>query len=142
MREKMILRWNNVVSQDDIVYVLGDFSLTSDKEKITMLVSRLNGRKVLVMGNHDTKKPQWYLDCGFIQATRKPILYQYNVVLMHEPPETSEIINGMHYFFGHVHDKHCDADDYINCKCVSAERIDYTPIDLDKAIKTMLGTHN
>lgn len=51
MHETMVENWNNVVSQRDLVIVVGDFSLsTKDMEAWT---HRLNGRKCLVAGNHD-----------------------------------------------------------------------------------------
>lgn len=137
MTEELIKNWNNVVAKDDIVYVLGDFTLSRHKEYIAELCSRLNGNKVLIMGNHDTRKPKDYIEAGFIQATRKPILLEPRLVLMHEPPQDEDIWFRCKYIFGHVHDKKCDADDFGNCACVSVERINYTPVDLDKLLKTM-----
>lgn len=137
MDAAMICKWNSVVKDEDTVYVLGDFILTRNMDKIKDLVSRLRGHKVLVMGNHDTRKPKDYIEAGFIQATRKPILLEPRLVLMHEPPAEDDIWFRCDYIFGHVHDKKCAADDYGNCACVSADRIDFTPVDLDKLLKTM-----
>lgn len=134
MNAGLIKNWNNVVSKDDTVYVLGDFTLNRKLDLIREWCGKLNGNKVLVMGNHDTRKPADYVACGFRTAIRKPILVEPNVVLMHEPPLKENICEGMIYIFGHVHDQICDADDFDNCYCVSAERIDYKPIDLDKLI--------
>ena len=52
MTEKLIKLWNNVVGNNDIVYVVGDFALCG-KQKIIEIGQRLNGRKRLIMGNHD-----------------------------------------------------------------------------------------
>lgn len=55
--ETMISRWNKVVSAEDIVYHLGDFaSGLGDHDRIRSLFGRLNGRKYLIIGNHDTDK--------------------------------------------------------------------------------------
>jgi calcineurin-like phosphoesterase family protein len=137
MTEELIKNWNNVVAKDDIVYVLGDFTLSRRKEYIAELCSRLNGSKVLIMGNHDTRKPADYIECGFKVAVRRPILLEPRLVLMHEPPAREDIWYRAKYVFGHVHNKPCEADLYGNCACVSAERINYTPVDLDVLIKTM-----
>lgn len=51
MHEVMIERWNDVVKPKDTVYHLGDFAFGRRNIKIA---SRLNGRKRLIMGNHDT----------------------------------------------------------------------------------------
>ena len=48
----MIARWNEVVGPDDTVYHLGDFALCPDWRKREILHS-LNGRKILIVGNHD-----------------------------------------------------------------------------------------
>ena len=137
MNEGLIKNWNNTVAKDDIVYVLGDFTLSRRKEVIKEFCERLPGRKVLIMGNHDTRKPADYIECGFTTAVRRPILLEPRVTLMHEPPQPEDIWYRMKYVFGHVHNKPCEADKYGNCVCVSVERINYTPVDLDKLLKTM-----
>lgn len=54
MNEALIENWNNAVSKNDTVYILGD--LCWDKEsKWPSLLARLNGNKVLIRGNHDPK---------------------------------------------------------------------------------------
>ena len=137
MEKDLIKRWNNTVAKEDIVYVLGDFTLSRDKEYIARLCGALNGTKVLIMGNHDTRNPIDYLLCGFKAATRKPILVDPRVVLSHEPFAWYDIFSGMFYIHGHTHEKPCHTDDLLNCACVSVERIDYTPVDLDKLIKDL-----
>jgi calcineurin-like phosphoesterase family protein len=52
MNEAMIDNWNNVVSDDDVVYHLGDVALGPWVEWDSIL-TRLNGYKVLIVGNHD-----------------------------------------------------------------------------------------
>ena len=127
--------FSNVEEKEDLVYILGDFTLSRRKEIIKNLVNRLNGRKVLIMGNHDTRKPKDYVECGFETAIRKPIMVEPGVVLMHEPfIEEKYIFPNYIYFFGHVHSNHTLMDDYSNCMCVSVERTGYKPIDLDESI--------
>ena len=138
MDKKLIEDWNSIVGKNDLVYVLGDFTLTRRKELITRLVNKLNGRKVLIMGNHDTRKPKDYIECGFEVATRKPMMVEPGVILMHEPFNDDSLIYGNYiYFFGHVHANRTMMDDYRNCMCVSVERVDYKPVDLDKAIRKL-----
>lgn len=138
MDETLIKLWNSIVKSDDLVYVLGDFTLSRRMEIIKYLVKQLNGRKILIMGNHDTRKPKDYVGCGFEVATRKPMMVEPGVILMHEPFEDETlIVPNYFYFFGHVHNKHSLMDEYPNCKCVSVERVDYKPIDLDISIRKM-----
>lgn len=53
MHETMILNWNKKVPQDGIVFILGDFIFTGNIDKTREILSRLNGLKCLVLGNHD-----------------------------------------------------------------------------------------
>jgi calcineurin-like phosphoesterase family protein len=55
MNEVLIARWNAVVRPQDDIYHLGDFAYRSHPEHLRELFGRLNGRKRLVIGNHDRK---------------------------------------------------------------------------------------
>ena len=46
--------WNNAVTNDDTVYILGDF-IWGREEMWVDIVKQLNGKKVLIKGNHDPK---------------------------------------------------------------------------------------
>ena len=60
----MIDRHNAKVKEHDTVYFLGDVVIN---RKHLHLVKQLNGRKILVRGNHDIFKDQDYYDVGFEQ---------------------------------------------------------------------------
>ena len=70
MNETLIHNWNNVVGEDDTVYHLGDVALGAwvDWDKS---LSRLNGHKILVVGNHDrlfqvkeAQRERWIAEYG------------------------------------------------------------------------------
>lgn len=44
---------NERVGHDDILYIIGDFAVCSDPEYVEHCFRMLNGRKILVLGNHD-----------------------------------------------------------------------------------------
>ena len=52
MDEALIQNWNQTVSPEDDVYILGDFTLKGPK-MANMFLERLQGRKYLIRGNHD-----------------------------------------------------------------------------------------
>jgi len=76
MNEAMINTWNSVVRDpDDEVWVVGDFALGKIADTLP-LASRLNGKKILICGNHDRpwhghkikNRRGWkekYIDAGF-----------------------------------------------------------------------------
>ena len=57
MDETIIERWNKKVHANDTVYIVGDVVIGKDLAKY---VSRLKGKKILVLGNHDIYvRKQW-----------------------------------------------------------------------------------
>jgi calcineurin-like phosphoesterase family protein len=127
MDREMISRWNTTVSKDDIVYVLGDFGAEGYEKSI---LTQLNGVKYLVKGNHDTKSNAAYRQFGFEEVYDHPIIIDGFWIFSHD---ALYVNSNMPYanLFGHVHNspivKNYSAQHY----CVSAERINYTPIDFD-----------
>lgn len=64
MDETMIDNWNKVVNPKDTVYHLGDVVIA---RRNLQTVKRLNGRKILIRGNHDMFKDKDYYEAGFEQ---------------------------------------------------------------------------
>jgi calcineurin-like phosphoesterase family protein len=56
MQEGFTANWNSVISDDDTVYVLGDVVMGKRSESLPLL-DRLNGRKIIIWGNHDYPHP-------------------------------------------------------------------------------------
>ena len=55
MNEYIIKKWNSAVKEDDIVYHLGDVGFGTT-EMLKELIGRLNGKKILLRGNHDFER--------------------------------------------------------------------------------------
>lgn len=53
MDAAIVRRINDRVSAADILYVIGDFALSGDAEYVRHLFHAINGRKILILGNHD-----------------------------------------------------------------------------------------
>ena len=56
MNESIVTNWNNVVMDEDTVYILGDLAMGKIYDSLA-LVATLKGNKVLVPGNHDRVHP-------------------------------------------------------------------------------------
>ena len=56
MNEELVRRWNSVVTPEDTVYYLGDFSMA--KRPVEFFGQKLHGEKHLIAGNHDRCHPQ------------------------------------------------------------------------------------
>ena len=117
MNEYIIQKWNSVVKENDIVYHLGDVGFGTT-EMLKELVSRLNGTKILLRGNHDFKR--------YFSELYKKLIELENLVLTHAPIDIVE--KGKINIFGHIHDKPLDErfnkDNHI---CVSCDVVDYMP---------------
>lgn len=73
MDEALIANWNDTVARGDEVWVLGDYAM-GDRARGLSYLSRLNGTKYLVQGNHDRgsaamsnghKHQRQYFEAGF-----------------------------------------------------------------------------
>ena len=125
MDRELIRRWNETVSPDDIVYVLGDWGNLSP--------TLLQGTKYLIKGNHDTLTNQAYRDMGFAEVYDMPVILDEFWILSHEPLYVCE---NMPYanLFGHVHASPLYRTFSSQHYCVSVERIGYAPVSF-QAIK-------
>ncbi len=97
---KLIDNWNRVVGNDDIVYHLGDVG-NLPFDELSKKIKSLNGKKILIRGNHDTEDKDFYLRCGFTEVIDGPMFYNKNVILSHEPvPVNNDYFINVH---GHLH---------------------------------------
>ncbi|MBR6665540.1 MAG: metallophosphoesterase [Lachnospiraceae bacterium] len=128
MDEQMIERWNARVCEEDLIYVLGDFGATGREQEY---LSRLNGNKYLVKGNHDVEENEYYRKAGFQEVYDCPILLESFWILSHEPQYVNE---NMPYanLFGHVHNSPLFKDFSRQHYCVSVERTEFAPISFEE----------
>lgn len=76
MNEALIQNYNSVVKENDNVLFVGDVFFCPHDSMIREKMTRLNGNKYLVIGNHD-KSPNKMLDFGF-KWVEKEIVIQIN----------------------------------------------------------------
>ena len=133
MNEKLIENWNSVVGKDDLVWCLGDFCLGPDQKKhIPELVSKLNGRINLVLGNHDHNSVKFYYDAGFIRVYDRKVIINDFVILTHAPLMFLNDNTPFFQVFGHVHCSELYPTFSKTGCCVCVERHDYKPISWKK----------
>lgn len=111
----------------DTVWFLGDFAFENKQSYIEPIAKCLKGTKNMIMGNHDTKTPQLYRDCGFNEVYKHPIILNRHFILSHEPldlPLDSPFYN----IYGHVHNHPDYQDKTENSCCVCCCRWNYEPI--------------
>lgn len=67
----IIEKWNSTIGKKDIVYILGDFAFGSS-ESVKKLLGKLNGKKFLILGNHDKSSEK--LENYFVQITQQKLV--------------------------------------------------------------------
>lgn len=142
MHDDMLIDyWNEVVTDDDEVWFLGDLGLGS-REYVSSLVAKLKGHKHMIYGNHDRFSVSCYENMGFETVSKKPIILNEHFVLSHAPRPDMLKHPEYFYIFGHIHSKTHHEGDYEfathgdNYQCVCVERQNYRPIripEFDKA---------
>lgn len=136
MDGQLTARWNQTVSKEDTVFVLGDFSCYGE-EKDRELLSALAGRKILVMGNHDRhRSSEDWRGLGFAECMEWPIVYRDFYILSHEPVYLNR---NMPYanLYGHVHNNPSYRTVSGQSFCVSAERIGFMPVSFEEIWERM-----
>lgn len=130
MHYELINRHNSVVKPEDTFYSLGD--IVMDKSAFPLL-SQFKGNKRIILGNHDAKHSYRNLTNDFLKIYGVKYLSDYKVILSHMPVHPSCIKYGWVNIHGHSHCRNISDSRYIN---VSVEQINYTPININKLIKT------
>lgn len=137
MNKTIINNWNSVVGKYDIVYVLGDFALCG-KDKIIELGNLLNGRKRLILGNHDGASLDTYHAAGFEYIYNHSIILDEFYILSHYPQFITP--NGLYAnIFGHIHTnpEFVGVSSRSFCACVERPLMNYTPIEFEKIKELM-----
>jgi len=112
MNEVIIERHNEVVGKNDHYYHLGDFAFTNNR-KIDELLSRMNGRKHFILGNHDKQfrkiDVKKHRDIEWIRQYSELNLKQYGIdlpplVMFHYPIDSfNRKYHGAYHVHGHEH---------------------------------------
>ncbi len=125
--EYIIRKYNEIIGEDDKVYILGDLGF-SPATALDPLVRRLNGRKTLIIGNHDQLNDAKYHSMGIDEVVRHPLYLTDSIVLSHIPLREAldnPFVINVH---GHLHGSALDLPNFIN---VNVDVCGYEPVRLD-----------
>lgn len=115
MDAHMIAQWNLRVTEEDEVFILGDLTVSSDGQEVNRLLTKLRGRKILLIGNHDSYLADPAFDRGlFEQITpylevedggRKVVLSHYPIMFYNgQYRRGADGTPKTYMLYGHVHD--------------------------------------
>lgn len=147
MDEGIITRWNTIVNSRDLVYVVGDFAMPKKITDVPSMklynryISRLKGKKIIVLGNHDKMSQDVYSNFTEVYPGLKDIKIEHQkITLCHYPMRSwNSSFHGAWHFFGHVHGRTPDHVTSLSTDVgVDVKDWNYTPIPWDVLKKKML----
>jgi len=127
--------WNNTVSRKDKIYILGDFAWRDHMRYL----SRLNGKKILILGNHDKMSQECYNQFTEVHPMLDLKINGKRIFLCHYPmwswagschcfKEGSPYLG---HLFGHVHGRSCDIEKSRLAFDVGVDAWGLRPVSLD-----------
>lgn len=105
MNEALVDAWNTSVQPNDTIYFLGDFSF-GKADDTELLLTRLQGRKYLVRGNHDralsgSLEKRYFVHAADILEHK---ICGRDIIMCHYPiAEWHKAQYGSIHFYGHTH---------------------------------------
>lgn len=134
MDETMIANHNRVVAPTDTAYFLGDVGF--GKAALNRVLPRLQGRKRLILGNHDYGDRQMMR--FYLEHFQKVLSWRHftengcAMVCTHYPLHPSSFLGRYEghciNVHGHIHNRVIDDPRYVN---ICVEQIGYTPVSYD-----------
>jgi calcineurin-like phosphoesterase family protein len=147
MNNRIISNWNNVVNENDTVYVLGDMCM-GKLDEIPALINQLKGKIILVRGNHDQEnRIKLYKELGIEVKDIAYLEYKGRFFIMcHFPmtnPEFTKMVikdnSEVVMLYGHLHSN--APKGYVDGSYhVGMDTNDLTPISIHQVWKECLPT--
>lgn len=134
MDDLMVKNWNSVVGPDDLVWHLGDVAFCCTLDYALNFMKRLNGRKHLILGNHDdlalemnnVRPGTWQLIDKMFEIKTNDQL----IVMCHYPMNVwHHAYKGSWQLYGHVHGTNQNHGKSID---VGVDCWNFTPVSFDQ----------
>lgn len=133
MNEFLAEKWNMCVKPKDLVYIVGDFAWKNHGHWINVL----NGKKILIKGNHDKMSHNLYLQFTEVHSLLERTIEDQQVVFCHYPLKSWKgSMRGSWHLYGHTHGLTPEYDDSLSFD-VGVDIWDYRPIPWDTIIAKM-----
>lgn len=136
--ETLIANWNAVVKPHHVVYHLGDVVI--NRKALDRCMSRLNGKKRLIRGNHDIFKTKEYM-VHFDEIYGCRVFDKF--IMTHIPLHTESLGRFKMNVHGHLHSHR--VMDHTGLKpdnryySVCVEHTNYSPVNIDTLIQYRKG---
>ena len=137
--EAIIARWNLMVKPGDTTYLLGDFAMPQKVPGVDSMklyrkyLNALNGKKILIKGNHDHMSQDMYKQFTEVHDMREIKIDGQYWFLCHYPMRSwNRSFYGVPHLFGHVHGRVPDRIDSMSTDVgVDVKEANYSPFPYD-----------
>lgn len=138
MNETIISNWNNVVSEKDEVYILGDVTFGNIDETINIL-KKLKGKKHLIIGNHDRNALRytrfreqfiWIKDYAIIKENNLDFVLFHFPILQWDKQHYGSI-----HLYGHIHNTPLTGLENTYSYNVGVDTNNFTPISVNEILE-------
>lgn len=137
MNEQMVAEWNETIAPEDTVYILGDVAFLPAAKAVAFM-NRLNGKKILVEGNHDRKLLQDPAFRSCFVEVHKYLDINYEgtkVVMFHYPiAEWDQMHRGSVHLHGHLHGGESGMEAY-RCRDMGMDATGFIAVPMEVAIR-------
>lgn len=124
MNDALIEKWNAIVGDRDLVYIVGDFAWN----RHGYFQNALHGRKILIKGDHDKMAQRYLRNFSEVYDLKKLNLDNQLVFLCHWPMRSwPGSAHGSWHFYGHSHGTSGETENTKSCD-VGVDVWDYSPV--------------
>ena len=120
MTAAMIQNWNLRIKAQDDVYIVGDFCWRGGHDYAIQIAKQLNGRKHLIIGNHDKvylEFPNYREQFVAIENLLDIIVDGERITLCHYPlAEWNGSHRGSWHIHGHIHNRRDEAFEFMKTR--------------------------
>ena len=105
MNKTLIANWNAKVTDEDDVWLLGDFCYRSDKDP-SFYLKKLKGRKHLIIGNHDKATVKSASALKYFESVERLQHVKdrnHTVIVCHFPLATWNAIRRVSFFYNRLY---------------------------------------
>lgn len=140
MDQAIIKNWNNTVPKTGTTYLLGDFAMprkipgVESMKKYRSYFHALNGKKILILGNHDSMSQEVYNLFTDVQQMMEPKIDGEKVFLCHYPMRSwNGSFHGRLSLYGHTHSRLPEQPSILSFDVgIDVPEWKYSPVSLDQ----------
>ena len=120
---------NQLIKPKDEFFFLGDLMIGKNFSLGQKILKNLNGKKHIILGNHDDFRAHTYVSMGF-ESAHTSYMFSSEIYLNHDPAAAT-INKKAIWICGHIHDLFKTCGNVYNC---GVDVNDFKPVSFDKIL--------